>query len=123
MHPVPGRREQGPPVLIPISEGTPQNILQSFRVQEIQEDVQALHMAPTWGQLIPLFSGELRHFLQVDLGGLEWSSRERSLSGHLMESWVSGFAIHLRISLSNEEGDALLGPLGYNKMERFQGEE
>ena len=59
----------------------------------------------------------------MDLNRLEWSSREQSLSGHLMESWVSGFVIHLKIPLSNEEGDALLGALGYDKMERFQGGE
>ena len=34
-----------------------------------------------------------------------------------MQSLVSGFAIHLRIGLSEEEGDAFLGALGVNKME------
>ena len=31
---------------------------------------------------------------------------------------VSGFAIHLRIGLSEEEGDAFLGALGVNRMEK-----
>ena len=30
---------------------------------------------------------------------------------------MSGFAIHLRIGLSKEEGDAFLGALGVDKME------
>ena len=34
-----------------------------------------------------------------------------------MQSLVSGFAIHLRISLSEEEGDAFLGVLGVDRME------
>ena len=59
----------------------------------------------------------------MDLGGLDWSSRESTLSGHLVESWVSGFTIHLRVGLMDEEGDALLGALGVNEMEQFQGGE
>ena len=86
-----------------MSGDLPQDVPQSFRIWEVPGDEQSLHLAPTWEQSIPLFSGELRNFLPVDLGGLDWSSRERSLSGHLTESWVSGFAIHLRIPLSNEE--------------------
>ena len=34
-----------------------------------------------------------------------------------MQSWVSGFAIHLRIGLSDLEGDHFLGALGVNWME------
>ena len=34
-----------------------------------------------------------------------------------MQSLVSGFAIHLRIGLSEEEGDAFLGALGVNRIE------
>ena len=34
-----------------------------------------------------------------------------------MQSWVSGFVIHLRIGLSEVEGDAFLGALGVNRME------
>ena len=34
-----------------------------------------------------------------------------------MQSLESGFAIHLRIGLSEEEGDAFLGDLGVNRME------
>ena len=51
------------------------------------------------------------------LGDLDWSSRERSLSGRLVQSLVSGFAIHQRIGLSEEEGDAFLGAVGVNRME------
>ena len=34
-----------------------------------------------------------------------------------MQNWVSGFAIHLRIGLSDVEGDAFLGSLEVNRME------
>ena len=34
-----------------------------------------------------------------------------------MQSLVSGFAIHLRISLSEVKGDAFLGALGVKRME------
>ena len=34
-----------------------------------------------------------------------------------MQSLVSGFAIHLRIGLSEVEGDAFLGALGVDQME------
>ena len=59
----------------------------------------------------------MREFLPAQLGDLDWSSRERSLSRHLVQSWVSGFAIHLRIGLSETEGDAFLGALGVDQME------
>ena len=59
----------------------------------------------------------MREFLPACLGNLDWSSRERSLSGCLVQSLVSGFAIHLRISLSEIEGDAFLGALGVDRME------
>ena len=34
-----------------------------------------------------------------------------------MQSWVSGFVIHLRIGLSEVEGDTFLGALGVDRME------
>ena len=34
--------------LVPISEGIPPDILQSFGVQESQGDKQSLHLAPPW---------------------------------------------------------------------------
>src|ERR1700743_2129493 len=110
-----GIREQL--ILVPISKGIPQDIQESFGVQESQEGLQDLHLAPDWEQSTPLFSGEMGEFLPAHLGDLDWSSRERSLSGHLVQSWVSGFAIHLRIGLSEIEGDAFLGALGANRME------
>ena len=76
-----------------------------------------LHLASAWEQFIPLFSGEMREFLPVPLDNLDWSSRERSLSGCLVQSLVSGFAIHLRIGLSEIKGDAFLGALGVDRME------
>ena len=109
-----GLREQL--VLIPISEGIPQDVLESFGVQEDQEDLQGLHLVLDWEQSTPLFSGEMREFLPACLGDLDWSSGERSLSGHLVQSLVSGLVIHLRIGLSEEEGDAFLGALGVNRM-------
>ena len=59
----------------------------------------------------------MREFFPACLGDLDWSSRERSLSGRLVQSLVSGFAIHLRIGLSEDEGDAFLGALWINRME------
>ena len=34
-----------------------------------------------------------------------------------MQSWVSGFVIHLRIGLSEVEGDAFLGALEVDRMD------
>ena len=110
-----GIREQL--VLVPISEGIPQDVLESFGAQESQEDLQGLCLILEVQQLTQLYSGEMREFLPSILGGLDWSSGERSLSGHLVQSLESGFAIHLRIGLSEEEGDAFLGALGVDKME------
>src|ERR1700743_3513299 len=76
-----GVREQL--VLVPISEGIPQDVLESFGVQESQEGLQDLYLALDWEQSTPLFSGEMREFLQACLGDLDWSSRERSFSGRL----------------------------------------
>ena len=50
-----GGGSRGQIILIPISEGIPQDILQSFGVQESQEDVQPLHLALS-GPLYPKFS-------------------------------------------------------------------
>ena len=110
-----------PLVLIPISEGIPQDIQESFGVQVSQEGLQDLHLTPDWEQSTPLFSGEMREFLPACLGDLDWSSRGRSLSGRLVQSWVSGFAIHLRIGLSEVEGDAFLGALEVDRMEESCG--
>ena len=59
----------------------------------------------------------MREFLPARLGNLNWPSRERSLSGHLVQSWVSGFAIHLKIGLSEIERDAFLRTLEVDRME------
>ena len=110
-----GIREQL--VLVPISEGIPQDVLESFGVQESQEGLQDLCLIPEVERSTRLYSGEMREFLPSNLGDLDWSSGERSLSGHLVQSLESGFAIHLRIGLSEEEGGAFLGALGVDKME------
>ena len=52
-----GEGSREPPVLVPISKGIPQDILESFGVQENQEGLQDLHLAPDWEQSTPLFSG------------------------------------------------------------------
>ena len=91
--------------------------MESFGVQESQEDLQDLHPTLELKQSTPLYSREMREFLPSRLGDLDWSSGERSLSGRLVQSLASGFAIHLRIGLSEEEGDAFLGALGVDKME------
>ena len=109
-----GHRE--PLVLVHISEGIPQDVQESFRVQENQEELQDF-LVLNWEQSTPLFSGEMREFLPAQLGDLDWSSRGRSLSGHLVQSWVSRFVIHLRIGLSETEGDAFLGALEVDWME------
>ena len=104
-----GLREQL--ILIPISKGIPQDVLESFGVQE------DLHLTLELEQSTQLYCGEMREFLPSCLRDLDWSSGERSLSGCLVQSLVSGFAIHLRIGLSEEEGDAFLGALGVDRME------
>ena len=106
-----GEGSRGPPVLVPISEGIPQDVLESFGVQEV------LHPASEVEQSTQLYSGEMREFLPSCLGDLDWSSGERSLSSRLVQSLASGFAIHLRIGLSEEEGDSFLEALGVDKME------
>ena len=106
-----GEGSRGQLILVPISEGIPQDVLESFGVQE------DLHPALEWEQSTQLYSGEMREFLLSHLGDLDWSSGERSLSGRLVQSLVSGFVIHLRIGLSEEEGDAFLGALGVDRME------
>ena len=111
-----GEGSRGQLVLVPTSEGIPQDVLESFGVQESQEGLQNLHLALDWEQSTLLFLGEMREFLPACLGDLDWSSRERSLSGCLVQSLVSGFAIHLRIGLSEVEGDAFLGALEVDRM-------
>ena len=86
MCPGPGEGSRGQQDPGPMSEGLSQDILQSFGIQECQEDLQDLHLALAWEQSIPLFSREMMEFLPVNLGDLYWSSRERNLSGHLVES-------------------------------------
>ena len=112
-----GEGSRGQPILVPISEGIPQDVLESFGAQESQGNLQGPRLFPELEQLTQLYSGEMREFLPSHLGDLDWSSGERSLSGRLVQSLVSGFAIHLRIGLSEEEGDAFLRALGVDKME------
>ena len=108
-----GEGSRGQPVLVPISEGFPQDVLESFGAQEYL----GLRLIPEVEQSTPLYSGEMREFLPSSLGDLDWSSGERSLSGRLVQSLESGFAIHLRIGLSEVEGDMFLGALGIDRME------
>ena len=68
-----------------------------------------------------MFPGELRRFLPSTLMDMDLQSRERNLSGHLVESWVSGFMINLRIELTNAEGKELMQAMGVDKMERIHG--
>ena len=106
-----GEGSRGQLLLVPISEGIPQDVLESFRVKEDLNQMLEVE------QSTHLYSGEMREFLPSHLGGLDWSSGERSLSSRLVQSLESGFAIHLRIGLSEEEGDAFLGALGVDRME------
>src|ERR1700743_2716500 len=82
-------------------------------VQGSQGSLEDVNRTPLLERSTPLFSGEMRGYLP----GLDWSSRERSLSGRLVQSLVSGFAIHLTVGLSEEEGDAFLGAVGVDRME------
>ena len=117
MHPRPGRREQ-----------------RATRSHPYLRRDSSRHLGELWGPGEPGGSSgssphsrlgtintsllrEMREFLPAHLGNLNWSSREKSLSGCLVQSWVSGFAIHLRIGLSEVEGDAFLGALEVDEME------
>ena len=42
-------------VLVPISEGIPQDVQENFGVQESQEGLQDLHLSADWEQSTPLF--------------------------------------------------------------------
>ena len=106
-----------PLTLGPMSEELPQDILQCFRVQENLESSIPFLLSPPQNQLIPLFSRELAPFFPMGLGGLDWSSRQRILSGHLVESLAYGFSIHLRVNLTEEEGEAFMGALRVNRIE------
>ena len=110
-----------PHALVPIPEGIPQDVLQSFGVQWSQGDDQPLHLALPWEIFFPMFPGELRHFLPSTLTDMDLQSRERNLSGRLVENWVSGFIINLRIKLTDVEGEALMEAMGVNEMERIHG--
>ena len=54
---------------------------------------------------------------------MDLQSRERNLSGCLVESWVSGFTIKLRIKLTDAKGEELMVAMGVNEMERIHGGE
>src|ERR1700743_2364492 len=62
-----------PPILVPILEGIPQDVLESCGVQESQEDLQDFHLIPEVEQSTQLYSGEMREFLPSSLGDLDWS--------------------------------------------------
>ena len=48
---------------------------------------------------------------------MDLQSRERNLSGSLVESWVSGFMINLKIKLTDVEREALMEAMGVDQME------
>ena len=58
-------------VLVPISEGIPQDVLESFGVQESLEGLQDLRLIPEVEQSTQLYSGEMRAFLPSSLGDLD----------------------------------------------------
>ena len=41
----------------------------------------------------------------------------------MVESWVSGFMINLKIELTNAEGKELVGAMGVDEMEHIHGGE
>ena len=107
--------------LVPISKGIPQDVLSSFGVQENQEDEQVLHLALPWEIFFPMFPGELRCFLQSTLMEMDLQLQDRNLSGNVVESWISGFTINLKIELTNAKGEELMVALGVDEMERIHG--
>ena len=107
--------------LVPISEGIPQDVLSSFGVQENQEDEPVLHLALPWEIFFLMFPGELRHFLPSTLMEMDLQLWDRNLSGNVVESWVSGFMINLKIELTNAKGEELMVALGVDEMERIHG--
>ena len=48
-------------------------------------------------------------------------SQDRNLSGNVVESWVSGFTINLKIELTNAKSEELMAALGVDEMERIHG--
>ena len=114
-----GCREQL--ILVPISKGIPQDVLSSFGVQENLEEKQVLHLAPPWEIFFLMFPGELRRFLLSTLMEMDLQSWDRNLSGNVVESWVSGFTINLKIELTDAEGEKLMSALGVDEMERIHG--
>ena len=64
-----GIREQL--VLVPISEGIPQDASESFGAQESQEGLQDLRLIPEVEQSTRLYSGEMREFLPSNLRDLD----------------------------------------------------
>ena len=89
MYPGPGRRAQRATHSCPYLRRDTSRCPTELQGQESQEDICPPHLALDWEQLTPLFSGEMREFLPTCLGDLDWSSRERSLSGCLVQSLVS----------------------------------
>ena len=61
----------------------------------------------------------MKELLPAHLGDLDWSSRERSLSRHLVQNLVPGYVIHLRIGLSELEGDWFMEALEVDRMEDY----
>ena len=53
----------------------------------------------------------------MNLSGLDWSSREKTLSQHLVESLACGFVICLWVNLTDEEGETFMRALGVKRME------
>ena len=109
MHPGPGRRAQRATRSCPyIRRDTSRHLgeLRSPGGSSPGIGGGAIDTALLWGDegVPPILSGRQ-------------SSGERCLSSRLVQSLVSGCAIHLRIGLSEEEGDAFLGALGVDKME------
>ena len=46
---------------------------------------------------------------------------DQNLSGNVVESWVSGFMINLKIELTDAKGEELMAVLGVDEMERIHG--
>ena len=107
--------------LIPISERIPADILSSSGVRENQGEEQVPHLALPWEIFFPMFPEELRRFLLSTLMGMDLQLQEKNLSGRLVESWVSGFMIVLKIKLTDAEGEELMAVMGVDEMERIQG--
>ena len=50
---------------------------------------------------------------------MDLQSQEQNFFGNVVESWVSGFTINLKIELTDAKGEELMAAMGVDEMERI----